>query len=255
MTDFLDRYGEQLVAAERSLSRARTVPRGHRRRTRRAAMLALAAMAIVVPALAATQPWRPILGRPRLHSVPRGISLTGAPRDQLAGFAVLRRPQSVQDRGPIARALLRSLGPEQGGVRLSSARLLTGANGRHALLISTASAGLPDGPAADKVTNELCLLLVGGGLCAGDSPVLFAHGLLGSGPGVFGLVPDGVASVVLRFQDGRSYRTAVRQNFFWVTDTPTEERKTGNVAPLRLPEPLKSIQWLDRAGHAIKTSR
>src|SRR4051812_29345313 len=134
MTDFQDRFGAQLVAAEERLA-APASPRRRRWRTRRVVALAFAALTIAVPALAATQPWEPILGDPAHDNAPAGISTTPAPNDQRGLLAVLRRPQTAADRGPIAEHLLASVGTEYKGVRLSPIRLLTPAGGQHALLV------------------------------------------------------------------------------------------------------------------------
>jgi hypothetical protein len=164
---------------------------------------------------------------------------------------VLRRPQNEQDRGATAQALLHSLGPEQGGVRLNSVRLLTAVNGKQAVLVSNATAGLPSGPSADKTSDELCLLMATGGLC-GSGPDLLAHGLLGTGNGVIGLVPDGVAAVLISYPSGQTYKTPVRDNFFWAVDAPTIERMIPGSAPMREAEPFRSIQWLTASGRPVR---
>src|SRR5260370_114224 len=111
MTDFfLDRLEAQLVEAERRLA-----PRRARRRwVRKSIVIPAVIVATPVPALATTQPWNPTLGRPKLHDRPHGTSTTPVPPDVLSIFAVLRRPQTAADRGPIARKLLRYVGLEFG---------------------------------------------------------------------------------------------------------------------------------------------
>lgn len=257
MTDFLDRYGAQLRAAERALSNTTVSARRPRRRlTRRTALIVLGCSAIAVPAVAATLPWQPILGRPELHDVPNGTSPTAPPRRQLGEFAVLRRRQNAQDRGATAQALLRRLGPEEGGIRLRTVRLLTAASGRQALLVATATAGLPDGPVVDKMPDELCLLDSTGGLC-GSGPDLLKHGLLGYNNGMMGLVPDGVTTILFTYPGGGTYKTVVEDNFFWIPDTPTRRLSAPSapgVSPVLEPSQPNSIQWLDPGGQVVGSS-
>jgi hypothetical protein len=255
MTDFLDRFGAQLREADLALAiQGGTARRRRHRLTRRTSLIVLVSTAIAVPALAATTLWQPVLGRPELHrgAMPNGTSESAPPRDQLAAFGVLRRPQNEQDRGAAAQAFLQSLGPEQGGVRLNTVRLLTAVNGKQAVLVSNATAGLPSGPAADKTSDELCLLMATGGLC-GSGPDLLAHGLLGTGDGVIGLVPDGVEAVLISYPSGQTYKTPVKDNFFWAVDAPTVKRMIPGSAPMREAEPFRSIQWLDASGRTIRT--
>jgi hypothetical protein len=142
---FLDRLEDQLVAAEHALVAAAVRPRVSRWTPPKRLLVALAALIVAVPAVAATQPWQSILGRPALHDTPRGTSKTPVPANALALLAVLRRPQNAQDRGPTARALLRHVGQQFAGVRLSSVRLVTVSGGHHALVVCRVTADFGHG--------------------------------------------------------------------------------------------------------------
>src|SRR4051812_40718531 len=113
MTDFLESFGAQLAAAEDRLFRTK----GKRRRGRLLIGGTVLAVLAAVPALAATQPWSSMFGRPELRDSPASVSVSEPPRVQAAVLSVLRRPQTAQDRGPLARRLLRSVGREFTGVR------------------------------------------------------------------------------------------------------------------------------------------
>lgn len=210
-------------------------------------------VAVGAPALAATQPWQPLLGRPALQATPAGTSTTPPPSDQLAILGVLRRSQTASDRGPITTALLEELGPEQAGVRVASIRLLSSAAGAHAVLVSIErNANLAPNEPVEQ--NQLCLLFGHGGTCSTTTSLVAGHFVAFAGPQVLGLVPDGVATVVARYSDGQMRSAAVRENFFEISDAPIAPATT---APTKgsPPPPLVSvkpnIEWLDANGHAI----
>lgn len=249
MSDFLDRFGAQLVAAEERLG-AQPEPavptvavRSPRRwRSRRGLVVAFAALVVAVPALAATQPWDPILGRPGAGDEPAGVAVSAPPAVQSGGLAVLRRPQNGEDRGPVAQQLLASVGSEYKGVRVSSIRLLTAAGGQHALLVPTEAHGRSSTPGAYETSNRLCLETGKGGFC-GDGKNLVDGDLLGgSDDNLFGLVPDGVAKVTMRFPGGEQLSAAVQENFFWITGVPSD----GHARP--------TITWLDDSGRRVGPS-
>jgi hypothetical protein len=243
-------------------------PRRRRWRSRRGALLALAGLAIAVPALAQTQPWQPILGRPSLHDTPAGISPSPPPAGQLGLLGVLRRPQNDADRGPIARRMLAEVGSEYKGVRLASIRLLTSADGQHhALLVPSVEHGLSPKPGRYEVTNDLCVQVGSGagsgGFCGNATELRNGDFMGGSGDNLLGLVPDGVAKVVLSFPDGQTLSSAVNDNFFWVTGVPSNDRTVpampvqGQPTPppqqMNVPQQPK-LQWLDASGHRIGPS-
>ena len=253
MTDFLDRLTDQLVIAERSLSLAAAPPprrRTRRWRTRKTTTLALATLVIAVPALAATLPWQPILGRPALHDTPSGISASAVPSDQLDMLAVLRRPQEAQDQSAATQALLRSVGVEFQGVRTDAIRLLTSTSGHSVALVPAASI-IDPGRGTTEQANVLCLATGEGGLCGDTHSLLAGHLTAFDGDHIYGLVPDGVAQVVLRYPDGKTLSTSVQDNLFWIDGTPTTTRTIPNAPPLTIAQPPTTVQWLDANGTVI----
>ncbi|WP_354697195.1 hypothetical protein DSM112329_02823 [Paraconexibacter sp. AEG42_29] len=82
---------------------------GGRRPSRRTGLLAIGLVVISGTAVAAsTGGWDPQLGTPGRGDRPRAAA-TPVPAEQLAALAVLRRPQTDRDRGPLVRIALRSL--------------------------------------------------------------------------------------------------------------------------------------------------
>lgn len=238
---------------------------GARKRTRwrspsrRTALLLLAGLAIAVPALAATQPWQPILGRPSLHDTPAGISHTPPPAAQLQLLGVLRRPQDQADRGPIAQTLLSHVGSEYKGVRLDSVRLLTASSGRHALLVPAAEHGLSPQPGKYEVTNDLCVEYPTGDFCGSAEQIRDGYFMGATATDLLGLVPDGVAAITLHFPNGTTLTEHIRDNFFWVSGVPHEKRtypliphRKGMPRTLTHEEPeLPRIEWFDSHGKPI----
>jgi hypothetical protein len=257
---FLDRLEAQLVAAEHAMVRTAPGRRAPRRwrASRRNLLVAIAALAVAVPAVAATEPWQPILGRPALHDTPRGTSRTPVPADVLGMLGVLRRRQNDQDRGPVARTLLRSVGQQFSGVRLASVRLVTLSAGHHALVLSAESVGRAASRGRPGVGEPVCLVFPASGLCGPPSALRTTGITMTGGPSVRGLVPDGVAEVILSFGPGRTRSAVVHDNVFWLTGAPTT-RRTVPAPPgsgRRRTPPLVmtsgfTVQWLDRHGRVI----
>jgi hypothetical protein len=93
-----------------ALARAVATRSGRRRwwhPSRRAGLLALGAIIVSGTAVAATGGWHPILGSD--HGTPPLAANAGVPADQLAALAILRRPQTDTDRGPLVQSALRVL--------------------------------------------------------------------------------------------------------------------------------------------------
>lgn len=240
----------------RGLRAARDRTRGPRRwRSRRTAAIALAVVAVGAPALAATEPWQPVLGRPALHDTPAGSSTTSPPSDQLAVLGVLRRGQTAADRGPATVVLLRHIGIEAAGVRTSSIRLLSSAAGTHAVLVSVQhSVDVAGNEPTER--NQLCLLFESGGSCfnSGAAGLLAGHFISLAGPHLLGLVPDGVATVELQYPDHQTRAAAVHDNFFEVDDAPVVSGGVGGPSGVP-PRPVMSarpvLRWLDSNGRPI----
>jgi hypothetical protein len=255
MSDFLDRFGEELVVAGQELSE-RPAARSFwlTRVPRRAGAAGLAAVVITGTALAATQPWAPSLGRPELSDVPASTSVSGVPADQVALLSVLARPQESADRGARTQELLRHLGVEASGVRTGSIRALTSPAGEDAVLVSVERAGAVAGVAEPGQSNALCVLVADGGSCGGADDLRAGHFMVIAGARVYGLVPDGVSSVALDYPDGQARSAGVRDNFYAVSDAPVTTRDVpgpgGGSAPLIMPV-RPAIRWLDSDGKPV----
>jgi hypothetical protein len=254
---FLDRLEDQLVAAEHALAAAAR-PGLVRSTSHRRLLLALAALVVAVPAVAATQPWQPILGRPGLHDTPRGTSNTPVPGDVLAALAVLRRPQNAHDRSATAKKLLRGVGQEFAGVRLSSVRLVTLSPGHHALVLSAKSVGPPPSTGHRGTAEPVCLVFSGGGLCGGADALRTSGISMTAGPSLRGIVPDGVVRVTADFGHGRKLSTDVHDNVYWLKGAPTTMRafpaptRPGGrrLPPIPMTSPF-TLHWLDAHGQTI----
>jgi hypothetical protein len=258
MSDFLDRFGGQLLVAGEALS-GRPAPRRARRLRlpRRPVALGLAAVAVATgSALAATQPWAPSLGRPELRDVPSSTAASGVPADQVGELGVLRRPQDSADRGAHTQGLLRHLGVEASGVRTGSIRALKSPAGVGAVLVSVEGVGAVAGAGAGEPgqADALCVLVVDGGFCGNADDLRAGRFMVLAGDHVYGLVPDGVSSVALEYPDGETRSAGVRDNFYAVTDAPVTTRNvptpTGRAAPLPMPSSTL-VRWLDSGGDPV----
>jgi hypothetical protein len=253
MIDFYEQLGEQLKSAERALALTASRPTRRRRRSVRAVTIALAGLALAVPAFAATEPWQLVFGRPAMHDTPAGLSRTQVPSDQLAVLAVLRRPQTPQDRGARAQTLVQSFGVEFRGLRPDSLRVVNTPSGHAVALVSAQAIGNPNVTLAEG-TDVLCLTAGKGGAC-GDSRALGSGTLIAfHGDHVFGIVPDRVAQVILRYPNGSGLSARVTQNIFWIDGTPTVSRDVPGAPPVRRSERPSSVVWLDASGRVVAPS-
>jgi hypothetical protein len=229
------------------------------RRGRRLRLVVLAAVAVALlagAALAATGVWAPQLGNPKYGKPTVGKSVP--PSDQLRVLGVLRRPQTVADRGPQTRSALRFLGPNSRGVRLAYVRLLAlRADGRGFVLVPVER--YDPGPAPTAAwrrafapkENALCVFAQasdgGGKACYSTREVLSGRASAGSvGRETYGLVPDGVAAVRLQFVKGQTFVAKVKDNFF-VADSPPE-RKDARHSPAAA---VAVETWLDEGGRPL----
>jgi hypothetical protein len=255
MTDFfLDRLETQLVQAEQRLA-----PRRARRRwARKSIVIPAMIVATAVPALAATQPWNPTLGRPKLHDRPHGTSTTPVPTNVLSIFAVLRRPQTAADRGPLARKLLRNVGQQFYGVRPDSVRLVTLDPGHHLLVTSSRRVGPSPGVGPD-LKDPLCMVLSATVSCTDYQRAVTQGVTLSGGSTLYGLVPDGVERVEFDFGT-RGRKTAIVHDNGWILkDAPLVPDRGGTapdgrpLPPSRTTAPVQT-HWLDKDGHDIGPS-
>jgi hypothetical protein len=234
----------QLTKAAEAQSRGALTPsREERRRYRRlparsvrtAVLVAVLLLVLVAAGLAATGVWNPPLGngngRPTRSDSP-------PPRRQLASLAVLRRPQTAADRGPISRAALRFFAKRTtAGVRTAYVRFLgRGDNGGGFVLVPVRRAGL-DAPAIAKhlapverklflsrfnlKLDRLCLVALDkaprggfGGSMSCHPLSRIANGTTGESIGrrFYMLVPDEVARIRFRISGGTSKTAAAHNN-------------------------------------------
>ena len=224
-------------------------------RPRRLGLLALAATVITGSALAATGVWHPILGDDH-RGHPRAAH-TNIPGNQSAALGVLRRPQTVRDRGPEVRAVLRMLtGGEINGVHTDGIRLLRQRSDGVTILVPTERVGRHDKGYRSSIRRRVLCVLTGvrvtipghkrlsgvAGQNCGTLTQLRTTGIAGATGSRRGfiynaLVPDGVASVVIPLHH-RSLTVAVHDNLY--------EANTGTELP-----PAWSVRWLNADGHTI----
>jgi hypothetical protein len=248
----VDRFEEQILTAA-----SRTRQRRRRRRAFSAAFLS--AVVIATPTLAQIEPWRPLLGDAN-RGVPAS-SDSDVPAEQLQGLAVLRRPQTAQDRSDLAARALRLVNTNVSGVRTATVRVLT-SDGVQGVLFSVRRFNLgleqmlaPDAPewARERLrpkNNGLCLFVPdpagdGGGMGCVAWEQLSAGQLPSRIGSIFyGLVPDGVASVRIH-TDNASLDAAVHDNFFAVNDPDRAAARGGHSA--------LGAEWLDAGGKVLTT--
>jgi len=222
---------EQLLL-ETSARRAAATPatrRAPRRRRRRAFGIMLAGLLTTGTALAATQPWRPVLGGDRQgHPT---VASEPLPGELVARYGVLRRSREASDGDASVLAALRTIGEQNHGVHVDAVRRLgTSPSGAAVVLVPTDrfsddAAGPPDA----SVANALCVFYPlpsrAGRPEGADYPCWTpeqlaagrAVGRVAASPGaarLFGLVPDGVTTVQIELDGGTEVDAVVRENFF-----------------------------------------
>jgi hypothetical protein len=257
MSDFVTEYGEQLrQAGWRRLHARRHLPRFAGGWPTRRVAVALVALLVAAPAVAATQAWRPLLG----DGSARAPKATDAPAaaSQRALLSVLRRPQRAADRGAQTTYALKFLGSSVANVRTTEIRLLhVEPDGRGIVLIPVGRYGLaPAGlPAAMRRhwhrpagRDGLCLFAAdqdhgkpaGGGFgCYGTRQLLDGQATAGLGHRVYGLVPDGVDRIAVTLAGRATLMVNVAQNFFIYG---------GSLG-------RGTIRWLDHDGKVLRTLR
>jgi hypothetical protein len=248
MNDFLDRYGDQLRRAEREL--CASPPPRKRRRARLGSLSVLAglgAAALAVPALAVSQPWNLVLGRPELNNVPVSSSTSDVPKDQRDLLEVLRRPATDQDRGELAQHLARTIGVEFRGVRKGSIRVVTPPGGRAIEIFSAEQVGAPEREPDE--TDPLCISTGDAGLCGTTSSLLAGDLELYAGRTIVGLVPDGVTQITFHWPDGSSSSAQAAENSFWLSDVPLVD--SGGTQHLMVSAHPTRIDWLAADGTRV----
>lgn len=259
MTEVLDRFGEQLRAAQvtavdspekQSRTRLRHVLRRHR-----LAAGVVTALAVAAPAAAIVAPWEPSLYRPGLDE-PVATSQAPVSDDASDWLAVLRRPQTQQDRDNSAPAL-RTVGAGDlaDGIQTADIRALSDGWA----LVPATSVRSGDGTTA----AGLCLANAAQ-LACGQNQMIERIGMGGSQASAratefFGLVPDGVAKVRFTPLNGEPTLVNVTSNFYDLTisGSSTGGKVTpppGYQGPKITPPPMPvagTVAWLDSSGSVV----
>jgi hypothetical protein len=256
-------------AAEQHYGRARRrqLPRlqPRPRRSTRTLLVMFATLGIAVPAVAATHAWEPILGKPSADGQAPRVATDTIPADQLQMLSVLRRDQTDQDHSAATLGLLEPLAPTTDGVRLQGIRLLSAGDGDPAVaLIPVAQLfkRFPNEGGGLLARDALCLTDASNVVCATSDQVK-AGGLTGfEGNYVYGLVPDGVATVRFDYADGSSVRLPVHDDYYGakVAALPTIPQSDTSHLTLMLqrdpatdttPRTAATMTWLDAQGHEV----
>lgn len=226
-----------LIANERLVDRAR-----RRARLFRTGLMTSAAVVSIGGAAAAGTALWGTLGyedgnRPTASATP-------VPAGQSAVLSVLRRAQTQDDRGPAARQALATAAKRYAGIRLDEVRLLhRDATGGALVLVPTVRVGGRAGTSAPATKDALCVSAQVTGEDAALSCFTTAEVRRGAGSGSlgvlsWGLVPDGVARVVLHGRTGEDVRIPVTDNAFTV---PTDDVDPDDLV----------VAWYDRTGAVV----
>lgn len=250
MNDFRDDFERQLLGAARALPPA-TNETARSRRSRRIAVGALASVAVTGSALAAVHPWSPQLGNDRFNE-PRPQQVGGGPMAaQLQRMAVFRRAPQPSDRGKDVREVLRALsGIFVRGVETDAVRRV--AVDRGALVLIPARSWRPGLDARER-RDVVCVVPDLDGAtnqtraCWTTQDILEGHAVASLGHVLFGLVPDGVATVRLELAGGIAPSAPVSDNAFALqadnlSNDPEAEHAAGAV---------DRVRWLDAQGDDV----
>lgn len=264
MSDFMDRLGDQLHAAQHAAPPAaragRPTAQPWRRGSRRGLLAVAAVLALAAPAVALVTPWDPDLER---TGVDKPVSTDPAPVSGLAVdvLAPLRRQQTADDRR-IATPLIRTIGTGNQVDRVQSQAIRAVAPG-WALVPAKA---VKSGP-TDVSSDQLCLT---DGKTVSCSP---ASDFAKNGVGIMaaskthtsftGLVPDNVVGVRFKPTTGTAVEVETEGNFYALSVSETApsgriKAPEGYNGPSTIPGPPMPIsgalQWLNRDGEVVGPS-
>jgi hypothetical protein len=256
MSDFLERYGAQLQAAQRSSPSA---SKTSTRTGRRAIVASVAVLALAAPALAVVQPWSPNVGRPGIDE-PTSSSSAPIASSATSVMAVLRREQTEADRAAAGPLLKGVFGNQTDGVQTAGIRSL--ADG----WILVPAARVKTGPDTTSA-NQLCFT-DGTALTCGPATGVAHAGITGSSTDSrsteqTGLVPDGVARVRFLPDGAAPVEAAVTSNFFklvvsQIAPPRTMKAPEGFKGPSEIPAPPTPLpghfEWLNADGEVVGPS-
>lgn len=231
---FLPKLERMLAAAA---SERVVVPTADRRgmlrlrgRLPRVAAIGAACLAFGGTAMAATGVWNPSIGD-QANTPSPAISATPVPAAMAEALGAFRRAPDAQDHGPAVEATLSTLGGRfADGIRPDSVRYLgDDASGEAMILVSAERSLFTSGDAVSVFGSgePACVVVPNSGeggeavpmcfgldkILAGEAEVLIDSADHLSGE-VWGLVPDGVASVTARFGDDAVHQVPVTDNHF-----------------------------------------
>ncbi len=227
-----------------------------------AVLTAIAAVATPAIAIGVGPIVRDFLGQPVSTNV------DAPPAQQLALLGILRDPPPGASVDPAT--LGSSIMPGVHGIRMNYIRLLPAAPGFPHQLLYTVTSGDFGAAQFDRAVgayvpteakNLICVQQVQaggvGGDCTDTSVLTSGHWLESTGLDGYGLVPDGVASVVLRYPDHPAQTETVTDNTFSWQGYPAPEgpimHGTPQTEPGPTPEIPASITWLDANGKVLST--
>jgi hypothetical protein len=269
MSTFIDRLETDLVrACDAPVAPRRSWPAPLRRVSRRGRVRTLvvltAVAAIATPAIAiGVGPiLRDFLGQP--------VSTTAdaPPAEQLALLGILRDPPP---RAYVDPATLRSsILPGLHGIRMNYIRLLPAAPGFPRQLLYTVTSGnlgvahfkaAVDASTPTEAKNLICVEALeadrAGGDCTETSVLTSGLWLESIGLDGYGLVPDGVASVVLHYPDHPAQTETVTENTFSYHGYPAPAGPVinggGQPSPGPTPDIPARITWLNANGDVVST--
>ena len=269
MSTFIDRLETDLVrVCNAPIAPRRSWPTPLQRLSRRGRFRVLAVVtavaAIAAPAIA-------IGVAPILHDFlrqPVSTTADAPPAEQLALLGILRDPPpgTYVDPSTLGSSIL----PGVHGIRRNYIRLLPPAPGFPRQLLYTVTSADFGAARFDPVVgayvpteakNLICVQQVAadgvGGDCTDTSVLTSGHWRESAGLDGYGLVPDGVASVVLRYPDHPAQTETVTDNTFSWQGYPGPAGPVtdggGQPSPGPTPEVPASITWLNANGEVVST--
>jgi hypothetical protein len=267
MSTFIDRLETDLVrVCDSPIAPRRSLPAPLQRLSRRGRLRVLAVLtavaAIATPAIAIGV--GPIVRD--FWGQPVSTNADAPPAEQLALLGILRDPPPGASVDPTT--LGSSILPGVHGIRMNYIRLLPPAPGfPHQLLYTAASGdlGVGDPPVgADPPTEAKNLICVeeveasgAGGDCTPTSVLTSGNWRESAGLDGYGLVPDGVATVVLHYPNHPAQTETVTENTFSWQGYPAPKGPIINGTPQTEPGPTPevpaSITWLNANGEVLST--
>ena len=253
--DFRGRVGLALVGAAGELAgERRAAAERARRRARLRWLPRLGRPAVVIGVLlcmaggaTASSVWLVQVGNPAYGGNPQ-LAASAPPAAQLQALSVLRRPQTLAERGPAVQRALTDINQFTTGVRTSYVRVLESTPAGPVVLVPVerrnATPGLLGALPQRAIENALCVYYpapsTGPTLarCFSTQQLLTDRAYIGSGGHVFGLMPDGVRSVIVA-DGGRRASASIRSNFFDVK-MPQPHGRARRGLPVAAP-PIPSV--------------